>query len=129
MQETKIDPAWKWLFYAGGVALLLMVIVFRRNFGVELMTFDGLGLFNMPAIEPVNAEDWFVLFQDNGLLGLLLFGLFDLVNYALLGIVFLALYGALEKINKSAMVLANCVWLCEYHDLPGHQPRICYAQS
>ncbi len=102
-----INTSWKLLFYMGGVSLLLMVTIFRRNFGVELMTFDGLGLFDMPAVEPVSAEDWFILFQNNGLLGLFLFGLFDLVNYALLGIIFLALYGALEKINKGATVFAT----------------------
>ena len=105
MQETKIDPAWKWLFYAGGVALLLMAIIFRRNFGVELMTFNGLGLFDVPKTTPIAATDWFALFQNNGLLGLMLFGLIDLVNYVLIGFVFLALYGALKPVNKSAMIL------------------------
>lgn len=107
IDKPTIDSAWKPLFYMGGVSALLMVILFRRNFGIELMTFNGFGLFEIPEIAPMSAHDWFTLFQDDALLGLLLFGLFDLVNYALLGIIFLALYGALKQVNQSAMVVAT----------------------
>lgn len=105
--EQAIEAAWKPLFYLGGISILLMVILFRRNFGIELMTFNGFGLFTMPEVPPVNAGDWFALFNNNWFVGLALFGLIDLVNYALVGIVFLALYGALHTVNKSAMVIAT----------------------
>lgn len=105
--KQSIDSAWKLLFYTGGVAALLAVILFRRNFGVELITFNGFGLFAVPETTPISATDWFALLQDNWFMGLALFGLIDLVNYALVGLIFLALYGALKQVNKSAMVVAT----------------------
>ena len=105
--EQTIDPAWKPLFYTGGIAALLVVILFRRNFGVELVTFNGFGLFTVPETMPISAADWLALFQDNWFVGLALFGLIDLVNYGLLGLIFLALYGSLKHFNKSAMVIAT----------------------
>jgi hypothetical protein len=47
------------------------------------------------------------LFQEDIFLGLILFDFVDLVNYALLGLIFLALYGALRRTNKSAMTIAT----------------------
>jgi hypothetical protein len=47
------------------------------------------------------------LLQDNAFVGLLLFDLIDLVNYALVGLIFLALYAALRRASKSAMAIAT----------------------
>jgi len=55
---------------------------------------------------PRSAFDWFTLLQDNQFLGLILLDLFDLVNYVLVGLIFLALYGALRRANKVAMPVA-----------------------
>jgi len=86
------DTAWKALYITGGIAALIAVLVFRRYFSVELMQFDGFGLFSVPEAWPVSAADWFALFQENYVVALLLFDLFDLVNYGLVGLIFLALY-------------------------------------
>ena len=83
-----------------------MVLVFRRNFGAELMEFNGLGLFSVPQAWPVTALEWFELLQENRFVGLALFGLFDLINAALLGLVLLALYGALRRVSQGVMVVA-----------------------
>ncbi len=101
------DPRFKNLYLIGGVAAVITVLIFRRNFGVELLTFNGFGLFTVPETTPISAIDWFNLFQNNWFVGLASFGLFDLVNYALVGLIFLALYGALKQVNKSAMVIAT----------------------
>jgi hypothetical protein len=98
--------AWKALYLAGGAAALIAVVLFRRNFSAELMLFKGFGLFSVPASAPSSAIEWFTLFQENRFVGLALFGLFDLLNYALVGLIFLALYGALRDVNKSAMLVA-----------------------
>ena len=99
------DTTWTTLYRIGGIAALVMVIVFRRNFGTELTTFNGFGLFDVPTTAPVNAEGWFALFQRRPFLGLVLFELFDIVNYLLVGFIFLALYGALHKTNRSIMLI------------------------
>jgi hypothetical protein len=100
------DSTWRVLYIAGGIAAVIAVLVFRRYFSVEMMQFKGFGLFSVADEWPVSALDWFALFQENRFVGLVLFDLFDLVNYGLVGLIFLALYRALREVNKSAMVLA-----------------------
>lgn len=102
-----VDPRWKGLYIAGGVAALVAVVIFRRNFGVEFIAFQGFGFVDVPAAFPSSAGDWFAVLQDSKLLGLVLFDIVDLINYALLSLVFLSLYGALHRANKSAMAVAT----------------------
>lgn len=101
------EAAWKGLYYVGGLAALLAVFFFRRNTATELVTFKGFGLFDVPETWPVGSAEWFALLQQDTTMGLLLFDLFDLINYALVGLIFLALYGALRNESKSAMVVAT----------------------
>jgi hypothetical protein len=64
-----------------------------------------LGIIGMEP--PSSAFDWFVLLQDSQFLGLILLDLFDIVNYVLVGLIFLALYGALRRANKVATTVAT----------------------
>ena len=100
------NSGWKGLYYAGGVAALLAVLFFRRNTGVELVTFNGFGVFDVPEAFPISAADWFVVLQQDKIVGLILLGLVDLINYALVGLIFLALYGALRSTNNGWMTAA-----------------------
>jgi hypothetical protein len=107
--SLSIDPkesAWKALYITGGVAALVAVIVFRRFFAVELMTLNGFRIFEVPPNEPATALEWFSLLEGNKIVGLILLGIVDLINYALVGLIFLAVYGALRKANETAMGLA-----------------------
>jgi hypothetical protein len=70
------------------------------------MTFNGFGIFEVPPSEPASALEWFTLLEGNKLIGLILLGIVDLINYALVGLLFLAIYGALRNANESAMGLA-----------------------
>jgi hypothetical protein len=98
---------WKSLYQLGGVAALLAVFVFRRNLGPELMAFRGFGLFAVPEAMPVSASEWFALLQSNKLVGLALLNVCDLVEYALVGLLFLALCAALWRANRSIMLVAT----------------------
>jgi len=100
------ESAWKFLYMTGGVAALLAVLFFRRFLAVELMTFNGFGVFDVPATGPTTALGWFTLLEKDRLVGLILLGIVDLINYALVGLLFLAVYGALRKVNKIAMGMA-----------------------
>jgi len=60
---------------------------------------------------PNRADGWFDLLQSRPLLGLAMLDLFDVVNYALLGLVFVALYVVLRKVNRSVTLIALCAGL------------------
>jgi len=98
------DSGWKSLYRVGGVAALIAGILFRRNIAAEI------GLFSQHS-SPVSVSDWFALLQSNRLLGLVSLNILDLVNYALVGVMFLALYAALRRANKSFMAIATALGL------------------
>ncbi len=102
--DKKIDKDLKGLYKIGGAAALLAGIVFRRNFGAEVT------LFSAQAV-PTNIVDWFTLINHNRLLGILYLNVIDIVDDALLGLMFLALYGALKQNHKSAMTIATAFGL------------------
>jgi hypothetical protein len=91
---------WKPLYRAGAVAAILAALLFRRNIGAEVTLFTG-----VEAI-PANVADWYALLQANPFIGLSLLAVFDLLNYLLVGVIFLALGAALWPLNKSAAALA-----------------------
>ncbi len=91
---------WKPLYRAGAIAALLAALIFRRNIGAEVSLFTG-----TEAI-PTNAADWFGLLHSNPFLGLSFLAAFDLLNYLLVGLVFLALAAALWPAGKSRAALA-----------------------
>ena len=94
MTETSValDSRWKSICRVGAVAALIAALVFRRNMGAEASMFFG------PA--PTTAAGWFTLFHNNSSLGLFFLNFFDIADYVLVGVVFLALYIALRKTNK-----------------------------
>ena len=87
-----VVPSWRRLYQIGAIAALIAALVFRRNLGAEASLFVG------PA--PTTAVDWFTMLHNNGLLGLFFLNFFDIADYALVGLVFLALYVALRKTNR-----------------------------
>jgi hypothetical protein len=86
---------------------MMALLIFRRNFSAEMIAFNGFGIVTMPPAFPVGAAEWFALLQERSLLGLILLDLVDLINYALIGLFFLALYGALRKTNPGMVLLAT----------------------
>ena len=94
------DSAWKSLYRVGGVAALIAGVIFRRNLGPEISLFSA-------QKQPGTIIDWFTLLQNNRLLGLSYLNLFDIVDYALVGLMFLALYVALRRANQCYMAIAT----------------------
>jgi hypothetical protein len=96
----------------GGWAALIAGILFRRWLGAEVMLLQNSGILRFaPVPENGSVADWFALLQGHPLVGLALLDAFDIVNYALVGLVFLALYAALRRANRSAMTLALALCL------------------
>jgi hypothetical protein len=93
------NSEWKRLYIAGGVAALLAGILFRRNWSAEVAPFSQ-------QESPVAVSDWFALLQSHRFLGLVYLNVLDLVNYALVALMLLALYAALRRANKTSMGIA-----------------------
>lgn len=93
-----IDTTWRALYRVGGAAALLAGVVFRRNLSAEA------SLLGVRA--PTSVADWFALLQSNRLLGLTLLSFFDVVGYALVGLMLLALGVALRRTHRGALAIA-----------------------
>ena len=91
---------WKPLYKTGAIAALLSALLFRRNIGAEVSLVTGV------EATPTTAADWYALLQANPFVGLSFLAFFDLFNYILVGVIFLALAAALWQANKSAAALA-----------------------
>lgn len=108
--DTKIDPTYRYLYKAGAAAALVAALIFRRNLDAEWMLLRMTGLINTgPSSLPNTVNDWFTLLQKNALLGLTLLNLFDLVNYALVGLLFLATFAALRRTSPSWIAVASAL--------------------
>lgn len=98
---------YKILYKIGAIAAFIAALLFRRNLDVEWMSLRGMGIFNLgPSTPPSTMDEWFELLQQNAILGLTLLNLFDLVNYILVGFIFLGLFTALRHINRSWLILS-----------------------
>ncbi len=107
--ETE-HSVWSGIFKVGGAAALIAGLVFRRNLGAEFMLLRSVGIINVgPTTPPDSVLDWFGLLQNNRLVGLTLLGLFDMVNYALVGLMFLALFAALRRAGRSSITIAGAL--------------------
>jgi len=90
-----MDSRWKGLYKAGGVADIAVLALIPIQMVVFLV---------WPP--PNTVLGWFQLFQDNALVGLLDLDLLLIVDYALMGVTFLALWAALRRASQSLMAIA-----------------------
>ena len=101
------DVRWRLLLKLGGWAAFVAALLFRRNLAEEFLLLRLSGIIRSgPQAFPGNAADWFTLLRTYPLIGLTFLNLFDVVNYALVGLIFLGLCPALFRVSKSAMTLA-----------------------
>ncbi len=94
------DSAWKGLYKVGGAAALIVTVLLT----IEIIVFTAYPL-------PGTVIGYFTLLQTNRLLGLLDLYLLEILAYALFVPMFLALYVALKRANKSYMALATTLAL------------------
>jgi hypothetical protein len=93
---------WKSLYRFDGSSAALTIV---------MLTLIQLIVFTVWAPLPSTTIDYFILFQNNWLLGLLHLDLLLLVDYVLLIPVFLGLYVALRRADESYMVIATALAL------------------
>jgi len=107
VERQNLNKEIKQIFRVGGIAAIIAVLFFRRNMGAEVIQFKGFGILQgVPATEPVTAQEWYSLFSSHPLVGLTLFGLFDMINYLLIALVFLAIYQALKNMGQNMLRIA-----------------------
>jgi hypothetical protein len=94
------DSDWKSLYKVGGVAALLMFVITI----VQSIIFIAYP-------PPSTVIDYFTLFQKNKILGLLDLDFLLIVINILLILIYLALYAALERFNKSYTAIALVIGL------------------
>jgi len=90
-----VDSRWKSLYKTGGAAALTVLVFIP----IQMIVF-----FVWPP--PSTVIGWFTLFQGNALVGLLDMDLLLIVDYTLMGMVFLALWAALRRASQSFMTIA-----------------------
>lgn len=104
---SETDRSWVGIARMGGVAALLAGIAVRRNFSAEYALLHEFGLFPAgPGAAPESVAAWFDLLQTHPLIGWTLLNGWDLINYALLGLMFLGLYAALRRVRPAPASLA-----------------------
>jgi hypothetical protein len=101
--QTKIaENIWQPLYKIGGAAALIAAAIFRRNLDAEYGLLRGIEMIKTgPLTAPAAISDWFALLKENTLLSLILLNLSDLINYALVGLIFVAICAALWRTNPS----------------------------
>lgn len=85
------DGRWRQLYRAGAAAPLIALAFYLIEFSI-LIFGDAY---------PASIEDWYALAQRSKLLSLWYLNALDIVSFALLGIMFLALYVALRRVRPS----------------------------
>ena len=90
------NAKWKTLYRAGAVAPLIALVLYLFEFGILIL--------GEPY--PTAIEGWYALVQRSRLLALWYLNALDIVSFALLGIMFLALYLALRQVHPSWMLVS-----------------------
>lgn len=90
-----LDDQWKGLYKTGAIAALAMIVIFP----VQMIVF-----FIWPP--PATVAGWFELFQKSPVIGLIDMDLLLIVDYILLGLIFLSFYAALHKAKRSLALTA-----------------------
>lgn len=99
-----VDTGYRSLYIIGGAAALIAGVVFRRNLGVA-----EIGQLVYGRAPPDTVIGWFSLLQGDRFLGLAMLNMFDVVDFTLLGLMFLALYVALKPVNKGYALIATAM--------------------
>ena len=104
------DHGWDTFRVIGGIAALVAAIVFRRWLSAEFGMFRSFGLFHSAlTVQPSTPLDWFALLHSDPLVGLLLLNVFDLVNYALVGVMYFGICSVLRRSHRGYISFAIAV--------------------
>ncbi|HEX9027940.1 MAG TPA: hypothetical protein VF823_02120, partial [Anaerolineales bacterium] len=96
--NTKIrESNWRSIYRAGGISALIVGVLFIIEMTTYLAT-------SAPSL--ADPAGWFNLFQNNRLVGLVDFGILELVSLVFFVPMYLALFAALRRASVSALSIA-----------------------
>ena len=105
--DNRATATYVTLYKIGGLAGLIAAILCRRNYDAEYFLLRMAGIIREgPIVGPGTILEWFDILQNNKTLGLIFLNLSDLINYILVGFLFLALFHALKRENPALMSVA-----------------------
>jgi hypothetical protein len=121
----------RFVYIIGGWSALIAAILFRRNLDAEYYMLHSFGMFtNFPATAPQTIEEWFLLLQNQPILGFILLNGLDLVNYILVGFLFIAIMKTFEHKHKVIIrISAICTGLSVGLFILSNQVRFLYKLS
>ena len=97
----------------GAWSALIAALIFRRNMDAEYYLLHGFGLFGGEiSSAPDSAAGWIDLMQTQPLLGLTLLNALDLINIALIGIIFISIVVVLWNERPYLMGMAALMTIC-----------------
>lgn len=95
------DPRWHRLYTVAGIAAMAQLVCVL----ITIVVIAALGL------EPTTAEEYYTVFQENRLEGLLRMDFSSLINVALYSVTFFAIYAALKRTNDIYVAFATALVL------------------
>jgi len=72
------------------------------------MLFHDMGMFHGgPQSQPTAIADWLKLLHENSFVGVLYLNAFDIINYALVGLIFFRFLAALRNLALRALIISK----------------------
>ena len=101
---TRENGQWRKLYLIGAVSVMVVVLAGLGDMGITFLPGGSFG-------NTLTMHEWFVLLQDNPLVGLRNLDLPNLIIIPCGMILFLCLYGAHRHVNKPGAAMACCcIW-------------------
>jgi hypothetical protein len=102
--DSSEHAEWRTAYVISGVAALVAAVIFRRWLSAEYSLLRNMGVFSVSA--PSDTVDWLKLLRTHSLIGVTLLNGLDIINYALVCLITIGLYGALRHFGRMPMALA-----------------------
>ena len=94
-----VDSRWQGLYKIGGVTAIIIAVLLIGEIAVYAIS-----------PRPITAIEYFAIFRDHWLAGLLYFDLLGMISYLLFVPTILALYMALQRTNRATMIIATALF-------------------
>ena len=99
-KSEMVDTNWRSLYKVGGVAALIIAVMYLLALVIYIPA-------NLAGPPPSTVLEWFTLFQNDRLTAFFYLGFGDIIIILCSGPMFLALYAALRRTNRTWVIIAT----------------------